>query len=47
MRNFNATLVMLDGRRDGGGSAEFGGSPAREIPSGGGQSFELDDEIPF
>ncbi len=47
LRNFNATLVMLDGRRDGASTAEFGGGAAREIPSGGGQSFELDDEIPF
>mgnify|MGYP002784538188 FL=1 len=46
LRNYSANLVMLDGRRDGGGAVEYGGG-AREIPSGGGQSFELDDEIPF
>ena len=44
LRNFASTLVMLDGRRDGGG--DFGGG-RDAVPSGGGQSFELDDEIPF
>ncbi len=49
LRNFNSSLVMLDGRRDGAGAADFagGGASSREIPPGGGQSFELDDEIPF
>ncbi len=46
LRNYSSNLVMLDGRRDGGGALEHGGG-AREIASGGGQSFELDDEIPF
>jgi single-strand DNA-binding protein len=47
LRNYSANLVMLDGRRDGGGGVEYGGGGAREIAPGGGQSFELDDEIPF
>jgi single-strand DNA-binding protein len=49
LRGFNASLVMLDGRRDGAGGGEFAGSGggARELPASGGQSFELDDEIPF
>lgn len=44
LQGFNSTLTMLDGRRDGGG--DFGGG-RESIPSSGGQSFELDDEIPF
>jgi len=48
LRNFNSSLVMLDGRgggdrnndRDGGGMSERGGSS-------GGQSYEMDDDIPF
>ncbi|MFN3960587.1 MAG: single-stranded DNA-binding protein [Parvularculaceae bacterium] len=45
LQNYNSALTMLDGRREGGG--DFGGG-SREIPSaGGGQSYELDDEIPF
>ena len=47
LRNYSASLVMLDSRRDGGGGVEYSGGGAREIASGGGQSFELDDEIPF
>lgn len=47
LRNYSSNLVMLDGRRDGGGGVEYGGGGSREIPTGGGQSFELDDEIPF
>lgn len=48
LRNFGATLVMLDGRRDGGGGdyASRESLPASGASSGG-QSFELDDEIPF
>jgi hypothetical protein len=41
---------MLDGRRDGGGAVEFGGSDPMSAPSsrgGGGKNFELDDDIPF
>lgn len=45
LRNFGATLVMLDGRRDA-GSGDFGGG-RDAMPASGGQSFELDDEIPF
>ena len=50
LRNFNSTMVMLDSRsgggggnfeRSGGGTSDSGGS------SSGGQSYELDDEIPF
>ncbi|MFC2953346.1 single-stranded DNA-binding protein [Marinicaulis aureus] len=51
LQGFNGTLVMLDGRsgggsfdrdsnRDAGGMSERGGSS-------GGQSYELDDDIPF
>lgn len=43
LRNFGHTFVMLDGRRDGGG--DYG--QRESIPASGGQSFELDDEIPF
>lgn len=47
LQGFNSALTMLDGRRDGGAS-EFGGGGARDsMPASGGQSFELDDEIPF
>ncbi len=50
LRNFNSSMVMLDSRsgggggnfeRSGGGMSDSGGS------SSGGQSYELDDEIPF
>jgi len=50
LRNFNSSLVMLDGRRDGGSGGDFGGgsgSGSGGGRSGGGQSFELDDDIPF
>lgn len=43
LRNFNSTMVMLDSRgqdRNGGGMSDQG-------PSSGGQSYELDDDIPF
>jgi len=51
LRGYNSSLVMLDSRsgggsfdrdsnRDGGGMSERGGSS-------GGQSYELDDDIPF
>lgn len=46
LQGFNSTLTMLDGRRDGGGKSDFGDEPSRGGSSGG-QSFELDDEIPF
>ncbi|MGE0410032.1 MAG: single-stranded DNA-binding protein [Amphiplicatus sp.] len=45
LQGFNSALTMLDGRRDGGGGPDFGGGSAGK--SGGGQSFELDDDIPF
>lgn len=45
LRPFNSTLVLLD-RREGAAGADYGSREA--IPAGGGgQSFELDDEIPF
>ena len=55
LRGFNSTLTMLDGRGDGGGAAmggggygqQISGGPAPSGQGGGGQSFELDDEIPF
>ncbi|MHA7873639.1 MAG: single-stranded DNA-binding protein [Hyphococcus sp.] len=48
LRNFNSSMVMLDGRsggersfeRNSGGMSDQGGSS-------GGQSYELDDDIPF
>ena len=50
LQGFNATLTMLDSRGGGGGGGggmqsdnDFGGG----APQGGGQSFELDDDIPF
>ncbi len=45
LQGFNSALTMLDGRREG-ASGDFGGG-RDAIPSSGGQSFELDDEIPF
>ncbi len=52
LRGFNSSLVMLDGRGDGAGA---GGGFGQQIsggmndgpPPAGGQSFELDDDIPF
>ncbi|MBB5519439.1 single-stranded DNA-binding protein [Amphiplicatus metriothermophilus] len=47
LQGFNSALTMLDGRRDGGGG-DFGGENSSSSGrSGGGQSFELDDDIPF
>ncbi|MGF1545362.1 MAG: single-stranded DNA-binding protein [Parvularculaceae bacterium] len=53
LQNFNSSLQMLDGRREGGGDFgggdDFGGGRARG-PSGAndeGRSFEMDDDIPF
>jgi single-strand DNA-binding protein len=46
LQGFNSTLTMLDGRRDSGGGSDFSEEP-RGGSSSGGQSFELDDEIPF
>lgn len=46
LQGFNSALTMLDGRRDAGG--DFGGDNSSSSGrSGGGQSFELDDDIPF
>ncbi len=48
LQGFSGVLTMLDGRRDGGGMSDYGGSSAPAIDDqGGGQSFELDDDIPF
>jgi len=44
LQNFNSQMVLLDGRRDGGASYEVGD---QRPSSGGGQSFELNDDIPF
>ncbi|MBI1365173.1 MAG: single-stranded DNA-binding protein [Alphaproteobacteria bacterium] len=46
LQGFNSALTMLDGRREGGGSSDFGGE-SRQSGAGGGQNFELDDDIPF
>lgn len=51
LRGFNSSLVMLDGRSGGGGnfdrdSNQSGGMSERGGSSGG-QSYELDDDIPF
>ncbi len=51
LRNFNSTLVMLDGRGEGGGGRLEGPSSGYDQGppqgSGGGKSYELDDDIPF
>ena len=47
LRQYNSSLVLLDGRRDGGAVEYAGAGAPREVSSGGGRSFELDDEIPF
>lgn len=56
LRNFNSSMVMLDGRSGGGQSFErsndrMGGGLSDQGPSSGGssgrQSYELDDDIPF
>lgn len=49
LRNFNSSMVMLDGRT---GSESFSrdndrGGLSDQGPSSGGQSYELDDDIPF
>jgi single-strand DNA-binding protein len=44
LKNFNSAMVMLDGRRDGGGAIEYAESGKS---SSGGQNFELNDDIPF
>ncbi len=49
LRNFNSSMVMLDSRSGGGGNFERSGGGASDSggSSSGGQSYELDDEIPF
>ncbi len=52
LQGFNSNLTMLDGRRDDqnsmGGSSDYGGSASTpDQSSGGSQSYELDDDIPF
>jgi len=52
LQGFNGNLTMLDGRRDGqsnlGGQSDHGASsPMNDGPSGGGGSYELNDDIPF
>lgn len=56
LRNFNSSMQMLDGRSGGGGgggsfdrggSDHGGGGMSDQGASSGGQSFELDDDIPF
>ena len=46
LQRFNSALTMLDGRREGGGG-DYMDSGAGAAPSGGGKSYELDDDIPF
>ena len=48
LQGFGAVLTMLDGRREGGGSSDYGSSDGGGFDDNrGGQSFELDDDIPF
>ena len=50
LQNFNGTLVMLDGRSEGGGGGGGGGGRERVGASEAPAAFqrdELDDEIPF
>lgn len=51
LRNFNSSLVMLDGRSGGGGGSvdrdSDRGGLSDQGSSSGGQSYELDDDIPF
>ncbi len=55
LRNFNSSMVMLDGRAGGGDAPSMGGNYGQQIAGGpaasggtnGGQNFEMDDEIPF
>ena len=51
LRNFNSSMVMLDGRSgSGGGERNFdrnGGGMSDQGASSGGKSYELDDDIPF
>ncbi len=45
LQGFNSTLTMLDGKRD--GANRDPGGMSEQGDSAGGQSFELDDDIPF
>ena len=46
LQGFNSSLVMLDARRDGGsGAIEY--AESGKSSGGGGQNFELNDDIPF
>lgn len=48
LQGFNSNLTMLDGRSSGGGNFERdGGGMSERGGSSGGQSYELDDDIPF
>ncbi len=48
LQGFNSNLTMLDGRSGGGGGMErTGGGMSEQSSSSGGQSYELDDDIPF
>lgn len=48
LRNFNSSMVMLDGRSGGGGNFERNNDDqSGQRASSGGQSYELDDDIPF
>ena len=47
LRQFNSSLVLLDRREGGGGDYGARESMPASGGSSGGQSFELDDEIPF
>jgi len=50
LRNFNSSMVMLDGRSSGGGSGgndRAAGGMSEQGSSSGGQSYEMDDDIPF
>lgn len=50
LRNFNSSMVMLDGRSGGGGGSFDRGddrSAMSNQSSSGGQSYDLDDDIPF
>ena len=48
LQGFNSTLQMLDSRNSGGGGLERdGGGMSEQSSSSGGQSYELDDDIPF
>ena len=53
LRNFNSSMVMLDGRSGGSGgggdrfSDQGGGGMSEQGASSGGQKYELDDDVPF